>query len=91
MDLLSHPRLFESFVVDHLIPRSRGGGNAADNLRVACAACDYVHVALANAIGISSIILILIADEIQLAGLDLVVHAPVLERLLTAVGEPPVH
>jgi 5-methylcytosine-specific restriction endonuclease McrA len=42
VDLLSHPRLFESFVLDHLQPRSRGGRNGADNLRVACAACDRI-------------------------------------------------
>jgi hypothetical protein len=33
-----------------------------------------------------SIILILIADEVQLAGFDLVSQTPVLERFLAAVG-----
>jgi 5-methylcytosine-specific restriction endonuclease McrA len=40
VDLLSHQRLFESFVLDHLVPRSRGGVDAAENRRVACSACD---------------------------------------------------
>lgn len=42
VDLLSHPRLFESIVLDHLVPRSLGGGNTVDNLRVSCAACDRI-------------------------------------------------
>lgn len=42
VDLLSHPRLFESFVLDHLRPRSQGGGNSNENLRVVCAACDRI-------------------------------------------------
>lgn len=40
IDLLSHPRLFETFTLDHFVPRSKGGGNTAENLRVSCAACD---------------------------------------------------
>src|SRR5260221_2713982 len=34
------------------------------------------------------IVLVLIADEVQLAGLDLVRHAPMLERFLAPVGDP---
>ncbi|MCE9546396.1 MAG: HNH endonuclease [Planctomycetia bacterium] len=39
-DLLENPRLFESFVLDHLVPRSRGGSDDDCNRMVACAACD---------------------------------------------------
>ena len=34
------------------------------------------------------VVFVLIADEVQLARLDLVGHAPVLERFLAAVGDP---
>ena len=34
------------------------------------------------------VVLVLVADEVQLAGLDLVGHAPMLQRFLAAVGDP---
>ena len=34
VDLLSHPRQFESFVLDHLKPRSIGGPNSVENLEI---------------------------------------------------------
>ncbi|MCE9555655.1 MAG: HNH endonuclease [Planctomycetes bacterium] len=40
VDLLSHPRLFESLTLDHFVPRSRGGVDAEENRVVCCAACD---------------------------------------------------
>jgi hypothetical protein len=42
VDLLSHPRLFESFVLDHLWPKCRGGSDGAENRHVVCAACDRI-------------------------------------------------
>ena len=37
------PLTLETMTIEHVIPKSKGGGNTLDNLRPACSFCNSVH------------------------------------------------
>src|SRR6185437_879814 len=82
------PRRFTGFLANFNLLRASG-----ERKLHACARLSPGQAALMTVLAcppdrLRSVILVLVADEVQLARLDLVDRAPVLERFLAAVGDP---
>ena len=65
-----------------------GRGVRAERETVKAEGPETRHCLIKGGEGSKLVVLVLIADEVELARLDLAGHAPMLERFLAAVGDP---